>query len=194
MSPTIAFLRSQERPRPIRSLRHWLLAALLSFAFGQSVTARTPTEYEVKAAFLVNFTKFVEWPATAFADTNAALVIGIVGQDPFGEALTGMAKTQTIQGRPLEIRRYRFGESYSGCHVLFLSRSEAAHTAEILKAVQPQPILTVSEQDDFLPRGGMINFILVENNVRFDINNRATTRAGLRSSSKLLMVAHAVRN
>lgn len=149
-------------------------------------------EYEVKAAFLLNFTKFVEWPTKAFPDSKAPFVIGIVGTDPFGDVLPQLTKRQTVQRRPIEIRRFQVAEDFGGCHILFLSRSLAAQTDQILGRLQGLPVLTVSEKEDFVRQGGVIGFTSVANSVRFDINVKAAAAVDLKVSSKLLKVARLV--
>jgi len=153
-----------------------------------------PGEYEVKAAFLFNFARFVEWPAKALVRNGDPIVIGIVGDDPFGDALLQIAKEQTAQGRKIEIRYYKADEDCSASHLLFLSRSVAAQTEEILQRLQGRPILTVSEKEGFVRQGGVIEFALVEKTVRFDINATIAMQVGLKVSSKLLAVARSVIN
>jgi hypothetical protein len=149
-------------------------------------------EYEVKAAFLLNFAKFVEWPTKAFPDSKAPFVIGIVGTDPFGDALPQLIKRETVQHRPIVIRRFKVAEDFGGCHILFLSRSLAAQTDHVPGRLQGLPVLTVSEKEDFVRKGGVIGFLLVGNFVRFDINVKAAAAADLKVSSKLLAVARLV--
>ena len=167
-------------------------AALLFLLATFNSTARQVGEYEEKAAFLLNFAKFVEWPPKAFQDANAPFVIGIVGDDPFGAALLQIVKGQTAQGRPIKIRHFKVAEDYDGCHLLFLSRSLAAQTDHILKRLEGQPVLTVSEQDNFVRQGGTIGFVVVGKSVRFDINAKAAAAANLKVSSKLLALARVV--
>lgn len=181
---------------------HWGDNTLLWGAFliafctllASGLNARPPTEYEVKAAFLFNFSKFVEWPPKAFTSESSPMVIGIVGDDPFGDALAQLVKDQTAQGRNIEIRHFAADEDCSASHLLFLSRSVAARTGEILRRIQGRPIVTVSEKDNFVRQGGVIGFVLVEDSVRFDINASTAERVGLKASSKLLAVARSVVN
>lgn len=156
------------------------------------VAAGQPTEYEVKAAFLLNFTRFVEWPQMAFPDPGAPLVIGIVGEDPFGDVLPKLVQGQKAQGRPIEIRRFREAEDCGDCHVLFLSRSVADEAKRILRRLGSRPVLTVNENEDFVRDGGVIRFALVNETVRFDINLKAAEAAELKVSSKLVAVARSV--
>jgi hypothetical protein len=181
-------LAAGDRLRRWRAVCLLLLFLLATF----SLNARQPSEYEVKAAFLLNFAKFVEWPPKAFPDSNAPLVIGILGDDPFGDVLPKIVKDQTAQGRRIEIRYFKDDEDYGNCHVLFLSRSVADQTKDILQGLQGRPILTVSDKEDFTRQGGVINFALVEKTVRFDINAQAAEAADLKVSSKLFAVARSV--
>jgi hypothetical protein len=166
--------------------------ALLFLLASFNSSARQVGEYEEKAAFLLNFAKFVEWPPKAFQDANAPFVIGIVGDDPFGGALPQIVKGQTAQRRRIEIRHYKVAEDCGGCHLLFLSRPVAAQSEEILQRLKGQPVLTVSEQENFVRQGGTIGFVVVGKSVRFDINAKAAAAANLKISSKLLAVARAV--
>jgi len=165
---------------------------LLGLSLGVTV-ARAAPEYEVKAAFLYNFAKFIEWPAQTFTNPSVPFVLGIVGEDPFGDQLAGIAQREKIKGRPLEIRHYRPGDDLTGCQVLFVARAETARAQELLRVAQEKSILSVGEEGDFLDAGGMIAFAIVEKNVRFDIDTRAMGKAELKCSSKLLAIARQVR-
>ena len=167
-----------------------MICAMLPLKLG----AKQPTEYEVKAAFLLNFAKFVEWPPKAFREAGAPLVIGILGENPFGETLSQLAEGETAQGRPIEIRQIKGPDESNNCHILFLSRSVAGQTDDILQRLQGLPVLTVSEKDNFVRRGGVIGFALVDKTVRFDINAKVAETIQLKISSKLLAVARSVVN
>lgn len=179
------WLRSAARPL----WRVWLGLLVLGLC---GSAGRAPSEYEIKAAFLYNFAKFVEWPAPSFKGDTAPFVLGIVGEDPFGNVLSAVVEHEQVKGRPVEIRRYHEGEDFTGCHLLFISRSEAARLRQLLPLAEKNCILTVGEDPEFLSQGGMINFAVVEKSVRFDINKKAMTQARLKISSKLLAVARAV--
>ena len=148
-----------------------------------------PTEYQVKAAFLFNFAKFVEWPSGTFRGADSPLVIGLIGEDPFGETLVKSIQNKTVQGHPLALRRIQGDEDLKQCHVLFISRSEKQRLREIFAAVKSSAVLTVSEMDQFLEQGGMINFFVESDSVKFAINIETAQRSGLKLSSKLLSVA-----
>jgi hypothetical protein len=149
-------------------------------------------EYQVKAVFLFNFTQFVEWPAAAFPGPNAPLVIGVLGNDPFGPYLDETVRGERVAERPLEVRRYRRVEDIETCHVLFISRSENSHLDQILSSLRDRTILLVGDADDFVQRGGMIRLGAAQRNVRLIINVDAARRANLTISSKLLRAAELV--
>lgn len=156
-----------------------------------SALAGPPTEYQVKAAFLLNFARFVEWPPRTFPDTNAPLVIGIVGDNPIGAALPQVVQGQTAQGRRIEIRQLSADGELGGCQILFLSAAVTA-PADLLKRLSGKPVLTVGETEDFVRQGGMLGFALVDQSVRFDANAKATAAAELKVSAKLMAVARSV--
>jgi hypothetical protein len=147
------------------------------------------TEYQIKAAFLFNFTQFIEWPTNAFADADAPLVIGILGNDPFGGALSQTIEGETVRGRKVVLRTFKRPEEARACHLLFISRSEQSRLSQVLAALKDTPVVTVSDADQFVRRGGMIGFVMIENKVRFDINPQTAAKAGLKISSKLLKLA-----
>jgi uncharacterized protein DUF4154 len=150
------------------------------------------TEYQVKAAYLFNFLKFVEFPNESFADPLAPIIIGIVGDDPFGSALPQVVTGKTVQGRDLVIRSYRAGEDLRGAHILYISASEKKRLPVILSSLHGSSVLTVADMDGFLEAGGMIQFLNENDRVRFAINVDATNRARLKMSSKLLSLAKVV--
>jgi hypothetical protein len=170
-----------------------LAAAALAFSVlpPRSASAQSPTfrEYDVKAVFLYNFAQFVEWPSTALVDTNAPLVIGVLGLDPFGGVLERTVRGETVRDHPLIVRRFKRLEDVTPCHVLFVSGSEKQRFTEILRALSGKGILTVGDADPFIRLGGIVNFRTVRNRVQFEINLPAAEREGFKISSKLLKVA-----
>jgi len=148
-----------------------------------------PTEYEVKAAFLLNFGRFVEWPSEALPDARVPLTVGVLGEDPFGPLLDQTLKDKSAQGHPVVVRRLEGLDEARRCQILFVSASESGDVSQILRAVQGVPVLTVSEIPQFALRGGMVNFVVRENRVRFEINTAAATQARLKISSQLLKLA-----
>jgi hypothetical protein len=169
-----------------------LALLLLAAAASAGADARSDLEYQVKAAFLFNFAKFVEWPADAFAGPRDPVAICVVGKDPFGESLDSVVRGETVSGRPLVVRRTRQALEARGCQVVFLPQSERGHQDEILSSVEGASILTVGEDDGFLTGGGIIRFVLEENRVRFEINLAAAEANGLKLSSRLLRLARSV--
>ena len=148
-----------------------------------------PTEYQIKAAFLFNFAKFVEWPPKAIAGGSTPLVIGILGENPFHDDLARIIGNKTVDEHPLVIREYRSVSETTNCHMLFISNSEKARLPEILAHLKGSSVLSVGEMDQFTESGGAINFVMVGAKIRFQINNEAATSAGLKVSSKLLALA-----
>lgn len=156
-------------------------------------SARAP-EYEVKAAFLYNFAKFVQWPAHTFAGSTTPIRLCVLGSDPFGGALDTIVRGKTVEGRPIVHSHVSSSTEARGCHLLFISGSDSALHRQTLAALGDSPVLTVGESDDFLELGGMINFVLEEDRVRFEINLRAAESHRLKLSSKLLAVARVVKS
>jgi hypothetical protein len=151
-------------------------------------------EYQVKAAFLYNFVQFVEWPAAAFPDAGAPISIGVLGENPFGSGLEKIIEDKTVKDRKVVVKYSGTIENLSGCQLVFISASEQERLPEILKALRGKRVLTVGETPGFARLGGVINFIMVENRVRFEINVDAAERAGLKISSKLLQLAIIVKD
>lgn len=148
-----------------------------------------PLEYQVKAAFLYNFAKFVTWPADAFPDAGSPFYVCVLGDDPFGPALDQTLEGETLRGRRLEIRRLRRPAGSLPCHILFVAKSEGPSFDAALARVDPNRTLTVGEAPRFLRAGGLINFVLDGNRVRFEINTAAARRSQLRISSKLMRLS-----
>jgi hypothetical protein len=146
-------------------------------------------EYRVKAAYLLNFTRFAEWPSAAFPAHDTAITICVIGEDPFGAILDRTIAGETVGGRALRVQRVVPEGNLRICHVAFISLSERDAFARILASLRGSPVLTVSEMPGFSQDGGMIEFILQEGNVRFHIQAAAAQAAGLTLSSRLLRVA-----
>lgn len=168
-------------------------AALLTGAAADLAAQTAPTSaYHLKAVFLFNFAQFVNWPPDAFPDSQAPLVIGVLGDDPIGALVDEAVRGERLGGRPFESRRFQRVEDIKTCHILFISQSEGSRVAEILASLKNRPILTVSDSDDFAKRGGIIQFVTDQNHIRLRINLEAAQAANLRMSSKLLRVAEIV--
>jgi hypothetical protein len=164
------------------------LVGLLAVAGGRAQES-PPTEYQLKAAFLLNFAKFVEWPPAAFAKATSPIVLGVLGENPFGNVLEQTIRGKTINNRPLVSRVFSSSAEATNCHILFISASEKARLPEILATLRTASMLTVGETDRFTESGGMINFVRQGNKTRFQINEAAAKNVGLKISSKLLSLA-----
>lgn len=160
-------------------------AASLTSAFAEAAP-RISDEYRVKAAFLFNFAQFVEWPASAFPNGDSPFVIGILGEDPFGSYLDDLVRGETVGHRPLLIRRCHDLREASGCHILFVSRSETASLGGVLEELKHRAILTISDVDAFNRYGGMVRFVMENGKIRLRINLDSAKAAHLTISSKIL--------
>jgi hypothetical protein len=183
--------RDHKRRRVRASLMLTIIATMASSflqARGQNVG-----EYTVKAAFLYNFAKFVEWPADSMGGGGSPLVLGVLGDDPFGAAIDQVVAGKTANGRQLVVRRFKWGQDLKQCHILFISSSERKRLAEILGALRGASVLTVGDMDQFGQQGGMIQFVIEQSRVRFEINIGAAQNARLKISSKLLALARNVK-
>ncbi len=168
--------------------------ALVLFRAETLIAADTPaaSEAQLKAIFLFNFAKYVDWPAAAFTNDTAPILIGVVGTDPFGDNLRHI-EGKTIHGRRFAVKHLASDSDLSGCQILFISDSEASRMREILNKAGALPILTVGEDEAFARNGGIINFVLKNGNVRLEIDLAAAKKAGLTISSRLLAVADVVK-
>lgn len=149
-------------------------------------------EYQIKALFLYNFTQFITWPDKAFQNTESPLIIGILGDDPFGTYLDETVEGEKINGHPLAIRRYNNVKEAEYCHLIFIHKSKGNSIPQIISDLKGKNILTVSDAPDFIYQGGMIRFITVNNKIQFEINPEAIKAEELKVSSKLLSLAKIV--
>ncbi len=154
-------------------------------------TSDESLEYRVKAAYLLNFTRYVEWPEH-FAAADSTLNICVLGTDPFGRVLDATVAGRTAHGRPLRVRRIRAAAESPGCEVVFVSRQTWQRTPQSLKALGQMGSLTVGESEEFARGGGVIGFVILDETVRFVVNDEARDRAGLRISSRMLSLAAAI--
>ena len=177
-----------------------VLAASAWVVLTSSVCAQEVDEAKatkVKAAYLYNFTKFIQWPDTAFEDDKAPFVIGVLGDDPFGRILDDTVRGKKIAERSVKIRRLSWKEeegrtSLRSCHILYISDSERYRLDDILAALEQRPVLVVSDVREFASDGGMIGFVLEQGRIIFEVNREALERAELKASSKLLKLARIV--
>ena len=168
-----------------------LLSLMVLLAAALQVRAEVPgfDEYQVKAAFLYNFAKFVEWPAAAFKRSEDPFSICVLGQNPFGTALEDVVRNKTVASRAFVVREVSNARQATTCQIVFVAASEYKRFRLLLDGIRERSILTVGEADNFTANGGIINFKLQDARVRIEINGRAADRAGLHISSKLLSLA-----
>lgn len=169
-----------------------LLAAHFPMAIRAVYAAQSPTEYQVKAAYLFNLLKFVEWPDNPVVDPHAKWVIGIIGSTPIGDELTRLIEGKNVLGRELEVKKFQAADNPRDCNILFVSESEQKRLPSILAALRGSSVLTVGDMDHFIGEGGMVQFVVEDARVRIAIDVGATSRASLKVSSKLLSLARLV--
>jgi hypothetical protein len=169
-----------------------VLGAVMLLLGSTRAQATMAGEYQVKAAFLYNFAKFVEWPPSSFSSASEALRICIFGRDPFGEELRNITSAKTVNGHKLEVHGEVDLEHARSCHILFIASPGETRMKEIVAALRGASVLTVGDAKGFAEQGGMINFVLENERVQFEVNRKAAEEAGLKISSKLLSVARLV--
>ncbi|MGA2248870.1 MAG: YfiR family protein [Verrucomicrobiota bacterium] len=199
MFSTVHELQARRAVTPVRRrlVVRWLAWALCTVFFFASLTASlaqdsVSKEYQIKAAYLYNFAKFVEWPADCFTNSESPLVIGVFGQNPFGDELEAIAKDHKINGRDIVIKPVATMAEAGGVHLMFFGATEDDHVAGALAALKKSRGLTVGESEKFIAAGGMINFVRAADKVRFEINASAAAQAGLKISAQLLKLAMAI--
>lgn len=182
-----------------RRLFLWLGAGLLAvagllFVTRPSAAGAPPTlsENQVKALFLLNFAKYVEWPSNAFASPDSPMTIGVVGDNDISEDLRHVMSGKTFGRHPIVFRRVQRAEDCAKCHILFIRASEKPRLGEILQKVRNSPVLSVGESEQFVKQGGIINFMKKDGKVRLEIELGAARQSNLQISSKLLNVADVV--
>jgi hypothetical protein len=176
---------------PGRSALPVLLGLLLALCLPEAAgSASVAEEYELKAAFLYQFTKYVSWPSTATGPVS----ICVLGDDPFGRTLDETLADKSAKGEPIVVRRLRSASDVGSCRILFVSRSEQARLESTLAALHGHATLTVSELSGFPSRGGMINLKVVDDRIKLEINPHNAERAGLKIRSELLRLADVVRD
>jgi hypothetical protein len=173
-------------------IRVWLssIACAALFLSPCRLSAEASPEYDVKAAFLLNFAKFVDWPPAAFANADAPIAICILGKDPFGHGIDDLVQGEAVNGRRLIVRRIGAAPAAQTCQIVF-TQSSGKEVSEILGSLGPG-VLTVGEGSNFIHDGGIIALLVESRHVRFDIDQKAAEAAGLKLSSRLLAVARSV--
>jgi hypothetical protein len=189
--------------RPIdnkrRRLGGWLLAGAAGWALpatplhaAEGQAAGATLERSVKAAFLYKFLGYAEFPASAFGEPGSPVVIGVVGADEMAAELGRIVAGRTVNNRPVLVKTLRDNEAPSGVHLLFVAGADSARVARVLKAAQPSPMLLVTESENGLQLGSVINFKVVDERVRFDVSLEAADKNNVKLSSRLLTVANHV--
>lgn len=188
-------MRQQRRRSACLPPRATLILVLLLAATIQSTAQdNPPSEYQVKAAFLYTFAKFIDWPPSSFASRQSPFAICILGSDPFGAAIDDTLRGKTVEEHPVVIERAKEPSDVRHCQIVFISSSEKHRLAEILMALQGANVLIVGESERFADSGGTVQLLLEQNHIRFAINTDAAESSGLRISSKLLALAKVVHN
>jgi hypothetical protein len=184
--------QNKNRAKALKGVWLVLAIALLTTGVGLPQPSTTSPEYQVKAVFLFNFTQFVEWPANAFPEEQTPLVIGVLGDDPFGSYLDETVQGEKVNGHPLIVRRFYDAADINTCHILFITGAAKEKLKQTLEDLKGRSVLTVSDVTDFTRQGGMVRFFNENNKIRIRINLEATRSANLTISSKLLRLAEVV--
>ena len=169
----------------------WLLAGIAWLMPAWPSEDQT-AEYRIKAAFLCKFGNYVEWPDEPASGAQLPFEIGVLATPAVADEFVAAARGQSVNGRPIVVRRIERGDSLDSVNLLFVARSHAARLGEVLAALKDRPVLTVTESDIVVTPGSMVNFVVVEDKVKFDISLAAAERSKLRISARLLGVARTV--
>jgi hypothetical protein len=179
--------------RRLRLLITVAMVILTSLGFeAHAQDSSVSSEYLIKAGFIYNFANLVQWPSNAFTQPDSPIVIGILGEDRFGTVLDRVLAGKKVNGRIFLVKRLKSVTDLKECHIVFVSSSEMAHLAEAIHLVKGMPILTIGEIPGFARRGGIINLVLEDNKVHFEVNVEAAKVADLTISSRLLALARIV--
>ena len=186
------FAQSTARRKRRQLIYAWMIATMMAASpLPSSAQTAAASEHQVKAAFLFNFVKFVTWPPDTFAGDKKSMKLCVVGRDPLGDELSRMISGKSVRDHPLEFLRITDPSSARGCHLVYVGQ-EWGRAREFITAVRGVPALTVGEVPDFVAWGGVINLVMENEQVRFEINLDAANTAGLKVSSKLLALARNV--
>lgn len=176
-----------------RLLLRAILVALLALGISADLTAQSDiSEYRIKAAFLFNFAKFVDWPANTFVDRKKPMTFCTVGNDPFNGVLDEVVSGKAVVGRTIYVQHFKQLEDIGGCQILFVGYGQKRLVPAVINRFKDSPVLTVGESERFAQQGGMIGLLLEEDKLRFEINLASTHQARLNMSAKLLALAKTV--
>ena len=171
-----------------RSIANCVAAAVVA---GTALSAQSSLEYNVKAALLLNFARFIEWPAPAFASPRAAVEMCVFSPNPFGEVLDRALQGEMVGMRPLEARDVRRPSETAGCHLLFIPAGTESRAASVMRQAGPHTV-TVGESRRFENMGGAVTFVLEDGRIRFNVNLRPVEQRGVRLSARMLQLASRV--
>lgn len=179
-----------KRTHTIFIFRSATLVVWLGMLFSFTATAQQATpEYQVKAVFLFNFTRFVDWPPSSFESANSPFIIGIIGTDPFGSYIDETVSGETAGQHAIVVKRFKTIKEISNCQVLYIAATDDVQLKEIISECRDKPILTVSDISNFTLMGGVIGFVIESDKIRMQINTESAKAASLVISSKLLRLA-----
>jgi uncharacterized protein DUF4154 len=193
--PATHMPRSTARRRALLLCCAALLTSLAGWAAGRAGAAESDDvlEQRVKAAFLYKFAGYVDWPPASFAGVDTPITIGVIGSEPLAAELAQVVTGRTVSNRSIAVRRIKAGETLAGVHILFIGSAERARLGQHASNAQAHSVLTVSESEGALEQGSMINFVVADRRVRFEVALDSAEKGGLRLSSRLLAVAQQVR-
>jgi hypothetical protein len=188
-------VRAFRAPRSVKCL-HLALVALffgaLQWVPGDAQSAADTSEYRIKAAFVCKFASYVEWPSRSFASPRDPVVIGVIATDAVVQELVRTANSLSVDGRPLVVRKLTQADPVGDAHLVYITQSGNEHLAEVLAALKGRPVLAVTESNRGTALGSMINFVVVDDKVRFDVSPQSAEASQLKISARLLGVARAV--
>lgn len=192
----LSHLQNQARlPGLLAAIAVSLVVALgPATAWAGEAEAAEVSQQQVEAAYLYKFGGYVTWPDTAFAAPDSPIVIGVAGADSVADSLTALVAGRSIGNRPVVVKRIHDGDELAGVHILFIGAVKAAESETLFESSHTLPILVVTEGKDGLAQGGAVSFVVVDERVRFDVSLDAVQANGLKLSSLLLSVAHAVKS
>lgn len=172
-------------------MRQFLISIIFSLALAYTETGQAqgkPSEYQVKAAYLYNFAKFIRWPDTTFSNPDSPLVIGVLGQNPFADKLLPL-RSRTVRNRPIEIKTLISLKQAQTCHMIYISTQEPTELKTILNTLKAHPLITVGDGKRFASHGGVIQFITIRGRLRFMINLDAAKANQVQIDAQLLSLA-----
>ncbi len=170
-----------------------VLSLIASFAADASAFEQRPSEYQVKAVFLLNFINFIDWPADSSFQSDPAINVCVIGDDPFGDAIDAI-RNETAKGKKMVVRFRAISEVPRGCQVVFIPAAENNHVGRIIRSIREPGVLTVADSEEGVRQGAIIGFFIEQKKVRFAVNIEAARRAGLKISAKLLKLARIVKS